>query len=91
MNDAARSGLIVPDSKSMEHRSFLLPRNHRTMPLNRPTEFRSELDVESDSSARSLCLGVRVGRMVPPFRRRFPNGDWLTRHVSSSPSVSRRL
>lgn len=42
----------------------LLPLNQRTMPLNRPEDSRSELELESDRSVFSLCLGVSVGRML---------------------------
>lgn len=73
MNDAAKSG-PTPDSKSIEQRSFDEPLNHLTMPLKRPTELRSELDVESESRARSLCRGVNVGRIVAPLRRRLLSG-----------------
>lgn len=44
------------------------------IPLNRPTEFISELEVEPDRSARSLCRGVNIGLECIPFRRRFPKG-----------------
>lgn len=70
MNEVCISVLlpIGPDSKSMDSRS-LDPRNQRTMPLILPTEFLSELDVESERSALSLCLGVSVGLVGKPFRR----------------------
>lgn len=57
-------------SKSIDSRSFEPPRNQRTIPLSLPTEFRSELEVESESKALSLCLGVKVGRVGAPFRRK---------------------
>ncbi|KAI9580553.1 hypothetical protein GQX74_012634 [Glossina fuscipes] len=55
------SGLSEPISKSIEDDSFGAPLNQRTKPLRRPKEFLSELEVESDSKALSLCRGVRVG------------------------------
>lgn len=58
----------------MEHRSFDEPLNQRTIPLKRPTEFLSELDVESERRARSLWRGVNVGRIVAPLRRRLLRG-----------------
>lgn len=62
-------------SISIEQRSFD-PRNQRTMPPNFPTEVLSELDVESDKSARSLCRGVNAGRVVI-FRLILLKGLWL--------------
>lgn len=91
INVEAKSGLKIPDSKSTEHLSLEAPLNHRTIPLRRPTEFLSELEVESDRRARSLCLGVSVGRILVALRRRLPKGLWLMRHCSSRFSVSRRL
>uniref|UniRef100_A0A1B0BUZ2 Uncharacterized protein n=1 Tax=Glossina palpalis gambiensis TaxID=67801 RepID=A0A1B0BUZ2_9MUSC len=55
------SGLSEPISKSIEDDSFGAPLNQRTKPLRRPKEFLSELEVESESKALSLCRGVRVG------------------------------
>lgn len=58
--DAAKCEPKFPDSRSTDEFPFD-PRNHRTIPPKRPTEFRSELDAESGKNARSLCLGVSDG------------------------------
>jgi len=63
---------------SIDDRSFELL-NHRASPVKRPTEFRSELDVESDSKARSLWRGVNVGRCAI-LRLMLLNGLWLARN-----------
>lgn len=67
----------------------VLPLNQRTMPLNRPVDSRSELELESDKSVFSLCRGVNVGRMFWAFLRKLLIGLW--RAPSSPFSVSRRL
>jgi len=77
MNVEEISGLSDPISRSMEEASLGVPRNQRTKPLSRPSELRSELDVESDSRARSLCRGVKVGRTPVVRRRKLLSGDWL--------------
>lgn len=77
MNVDDISGLSEPISRSIDDASLGVPRNQRTKPLSRPSELRSELDVESESSARSLCRGVSVGRTPVVRRRKLLRGDWL--------------
>lgn len=70
--------------------SFDPPRNHRTIPPKRLTEFRSELDPESGKNVRSLCLGVSIG-WLPILRFIFDTGLWLSPPCSSCASASSRL
>lgn len=88
--DAAKCEPNIPDSRSGGEWSFDAPRNHRTIPPKRLTEFRSELDPESGKNVRSLCLGVSAGWLIT-FRFMFDTGLWLSPACSSWLSASSKL